>query len=244
MVKNKLNNMFEQQQNTGKSASLAEKYANAVAQLSDSNDRAARAEHDLQVGRITCQGLIDDGVARRAAAEERIRLEVETGLEERRKAMDAREQGLDSREAEVMKAADTIAQDIEARVNKSIAELRAWAANTILDVPKDSLIFRALNYLLRNYDELTHYLSIPEMPIDNTDTERLIRDMVMGKKSYLFCRDLDACRRAAMMYSLFGACKVLGKNPERWLSYVLKNIKTTPKDKLYTLLPEFWEGEG
>ena len=64
---------------------------------------------------------------------------------------------------------------------------RAWAANTILDVPKDSLIFWALNCLLRNYDELTHYLSIPEMPIDNTDTERLIRDMVMGKKSYLSC---------------------------------------------------------
>ena len=33
--------MFEQQQNTGKSASLAEKYANAVGQLSDANDRAA-----------------------------------------------------------------------------------------------------------------------------------------------------------------------------------------------------------
>ncbi|MBS6912174.1 MAG: IS66 family transposase [Prevotella sp.] len=631
-----MNDMFEQQQNTGKSASLAKKYANAVAQLSDSNGRAARVEHELQVERVTRQGLIDDEVARRAAAaeerirlevkaeleerirlevkaelEERIRLEVETGFEERRKAMDAREQGLDSREAEVVKAAETIAQDIESRVNKSIAELRAraektaltrladmfetflqacvavmdkdsskgqellaqyrqvaeetqsllkdeikekldkaetknkaktdqvaslvrmlftqkrervvfspeqrenlydramkswdlppetkaefercreycrdyrkkqetlkllkgegkkkgndeslfwkchataelvakmenakyvlhqpfnrqikkmaqdgfpmaaatmddwhqaacgmieplyelqkkrvfssmllagdgspfpiinsekhktvghyliqyrsvttgipvflvnthnkcgrgkadimdnlkdwtgnvfmcdayagydwmkkidglvlcrcvaharrmaerslrenpqlsqtallfyqdpylveeiikekgltgeekarfrqehagpiwetfraWAANTILDVPKDSLIFRALNYLLRNYDELTHYLSIPEMPIDNTDTERLIRDMVMGKKSYLFCRDLDACRRAAMMYSLFGACKVLGKNPERWLSYVLKNIKTTPKDKLYTLLPEFWEDEG
>ena len=27
-------------------------------------------------------------------------------------------------------------------------------------------------------------------------------------------------------------------------SYVLKNIKTTPNDKLYTLLPEFWEDEG
>lgn len=79
------------------------------------------------------------------------------------------------------------------------------------------------------------------MPLDNNDTERLIRDMVMGKKSYLFCRDLDACKRAAMMYSLFGACKVLGKNPERWLVYVLHHIKTTPKDKLYTLLPEFWE---
>ena len=120
---------------------------------------------------------------------------------------------------------------------------KLWAASTILDVPKDSLIFKALNYLLRNYEELTHYLDIQEMPIDNTDTERLIRDMVMGKKSYLFCRDLDACKRAAMMYSLFGACKVLNKNPERWLCHVLKHIKTTPKDKLYTLLPEFWEDE-
>ena len=120
---------------------------------------------------------------------------------------------------------------------------KLWAASAILDVPKDSLIFKALNYLIRNYDELTHYLDIPEMPIDNTDTERLIRDMVMGKKSYLFCRDLDACKRAAMMYSLFGACKVLDKNPERWLCHVLKNIKTTPNDKLYTLLPEFWEDD-
>ena len=49
------------------------------------------------------------------------------------------------------------------------------------------------------------------MPLDNNDTERLIRDMVMGKKAYLFCRDLEACKRAAMMYSLFEACKVLIK---------------------------------
>ena len=55
--------------------------------------------------------------------------------------------------------------------------------------------------------------------------------------------DLDACKRAAMMYSLFGACKVLDKNPERWLCYVLKHIDSTPEDKYYTLLPEFWEDE-
>lgn len=42
-----------------------------------------------------------------------------------------------------------------------MGNFRAWVANTILDVPKDSLIFRAQNYLLRNHDELTHYLSIP-----------------------------------------------------------------------------------
>ena len=122
-------------------------------------------------------------------------------------------------------------------------DFKLWAASAILDVPKDSNIYQALNYMLRNNTELTNYIDIPDMPLDNNDTERLIRDMVMGKKAYLFCRDLDACKRAAMMYSLFGACKVLDKNPERWLCYVLKHIDSTPEDKYYTLLPEFWEDE-
>lgn len=50
-----------------------------------------------------------------------------------------------------------------------------------------------------------------------------------------------ACERAAMMYSFFGACKVKGKNPERWLAYVLDHIGNTKDEDLYKLLPEFWE---
>ena len=50
-----------------------------------------------------------------------------------------------------------------------------------------------------------------------------------------------ACERAAMMYSFFGACKVKGKNPERWLAYVLDHIGSTKDEDLYKLLPEFWE---
>lgn len=37
--------------------------------------------------------------------------------------------------------------------------------------------------------------------------------------------------------------KVLDKNPERWLCYVLKHIDSTSEDNYYTLLPEFWEDE-
>ena len=57
--------------------------------------------------------------------------------------------------------------------------------------------------------------------------------MVMGKKAYLFCQTDEACERAAMMYSFFGACKVKGKNPERWLAYVLDHIVAS-KTKIYT----------
>ena len=88
---------------------------------------------------------------------------------------------------------------------------KLWAASAILDVPKDCNIYQALNYMLRNYTELINYIDIPDMPLDTNDAECLIRDMLMGMKAYLFCRDLDACKRAAMMFSLFGACKVLDK---------------------------------
>ena len=37
------------------------------------------------------------------------------------------------------------------------------------------------------------------------------------------------------------ACKVLGKNPEKWLTYVLKNIGKTKKEDLHKLLPQEWE---
>ena len=35
------------------------------------------------------------------------------------------------------------------------------------------------------YDKLINYIDILDMPLDNNDTERLIRDMVMGKKAYI-----------------------------------------------------------
>lgn len=35
------------------------------------------------------------------------------------------------------------------------------------------------------YDKLTNYIDILDMPLDNNDSERLIRDMVMGKKAYI-----------------------------------------------------------
>ena len=116
-----------------------------------------------------------------------------------------------------------------------------WCLNEILNHDQNSQMYKALNYVIRHYEELTAYLDIPEMPLDNNATEREIRAMVMGKKAYLFCQTDEACERAAMMYSFFGACKVMGKNPERWLTYVLDHIGTTKEEDLYKLLPEFWE---
>lgn len=81
------------------------------------------------------------------------------------------------------------------------------------------------------------YMKYPEMPFTNNDCERQIREMVMGRKNYLFCQNHPAARRAAMMYSFFGTCKFQGKNPEPWLTYVLEHIRTTPAEQIYHCYP-------
>jgi hypothetical protein len=118
--------------------------------------------------------------------------------------------------------------------------LKLWCMENIVEMPEDTLTYKAMGYLLRHYDELTAYIGIANMPVDNNDTEREIRSMVMGKQSYLFCRNDEACHRAALMYSMLGACKVLGKDAEKWLAYTLKHIGSTKPENLHRLLPEEW----
>ena len=75
--------------------------------------------------------------------------------------------------------------------------------------------------------------------IIKAEVERRIREAEDRIRKEIEAEYADV--RAAMMYSFFGACKVKGKNPERWLTYVLKHIDTTPKEDLHKLLPEEWE---
>lgn len=111
---------------------MAEKYTNAVGQLSDANDRAAHAEHDLQVERITRQDLIDEEVARRVAeAEERIRKELEAQLAD--KELEERNKALDKRESEVDKKAETIAQNISEQVRQQMSAAKTRFEKTALN---------------------------------------------------------------------------------------------------------------
>lgn len=129
-------------------------------------------------------------------------------------------------------------KDVKGATIVNIDNLNAYY--DVLEVPEDTPTYEAMTYLLRHYEELTAYLGIAGMPIDNNDTEREIRAMVMGRKAYLYCRTEESCQRAAMMYSLLGACKVLGKDPERWLAHTLKHIGSTRPEDLHRLLPEEW----
>lgn len=117
--------------------------------------------------------------------------------------------------------------------------LLAWATIHRASATVGSPLYKACGYIINHYEDLTAYIDIPEMPMHNNDTEREIRQMVMGKQNYLFCENELGCELAAIMYTFIGACKKLGKDPEKWLAYAIEHIGSCPKDKLYTLLPQY-----
>lgn len=76
----------------------------------------------------------------------------------------------------------------KAQFRKDYAE-PLWAASAILDVPKDSNIYQALNYMLRNYTELTNYIDIPDMPLDNDETDTILVATGDTNKFEVVCAD-------------------------------------------------------
>jgi len=57
---------------------------------------------------------------------------------------------------------------------------------------------------------------------------------------YLFAGSHEAAQRSAMLYSLFGTCKLHGVNPTAWMKNVLERIATTSVNQVHQLLPHYW----
>jgi len=57
----------------------------------------------------------------------------------------------------------------------------------------------------------------------------------------MFAGSHDGAKRAAMMYSFFGTCKLHNINPQEWLADVLVRITDTKLSQLHELLPQNWK---
>ena len=123
-------------------------------------------------------------------------------------------------------------------VSKPILEaLHTWLMSIKPKVPPKSSLAKAINYTLNQWQPLTRYLEDGQLFIDNNAAERQIRPFTVGRKNWLFMGSVEGAKAASVIYSLIETAKANGLNPEAYLTYVLKNMPTTPPDMHHTLLP-------
>jgi len=73
--------------------------------------------------------------------------------------------------------------------------------------------------------------------MDNNAAERSLRDVALGRRSYLFAGSDAGGERAASMYTLIGSCKLNGIDPEAYLNHVFERIADHPINRIDELLP-------
>lgn len=118
-----------------------------------------------------------------------------------------------------------------------LADLKSWMLENYRAVLPKSTIGQALHYSLERWDKLMLYATNGNLEIDNNLVENAIRPVAIGRKNYLFAGSHNGARRAAMLYSFLGTCKINDVNPFEWLRNVLAEIPTAPVNNLSTLLP-------
>lgn len=126
------------------------------------------------------------------------------------------------------------------RQEKSVAllsELKSWMLENYTGVLPKSAVGQALHYSLARFDKLMGYTSDGKLEIDNNFVENTIRPVAIGRKNYLFAGSHNGAKRAAMLYSFLGTCKINELNPFDWLRNTLEKIPTHPVNKLAELLP-------
>jgi transposase len=119
-------------------------------------------------------------------------------------------------------------------------QIGTWLDDNARSALPKSPIGQAIAYARSNWAALNRYLEAGYLAIDNNAAERAIKNIVIGRKNYLFCGSDEGGRTAATIYSITVTCKRLGLDPFRYFRDVLAAVSTHPAKDLDELLPDRW----
>ena len=101
---------------------------------------------------------------------------------------------------------------------------------------------KACCYWLNQWGALTRFLNDGSIELDNTEVERQIRALAVGRKNDLFAGSHDGARRAPVLYSPLRSCDLSRVDPAVWLEDVLVRLAGGwPQARVNELFPHRWQ---
>jgi len=88
---------------------------------------------------------------------------------------------------------------------------------------KSSLV-KAIDYFLKNYNELIYFLKYEDIPIDNNSQERLMRSPVIGRKTWYGTHSKRGAKTSSILFSLVESCKLNKINPREYFKEIVLSI--------------------
>lgn len=110
------------------------------------------------------------------------------------------------------------------KMNESFVKIKERALSEENAYPSKSLIGKGISYFLKNYDSLTLFLSNIDLPIDNNSQERLMRNPVIGRKTWYGTHSKRGATTAAVLFSLVESCKLNKVNPRKYFQSLVESL--------------------
>lgn len=105
-----------------------------------------------------------------------------------------------------------------------IAEFKIWLDKHKQTTPNESLIGKAINYTINQWEKLQVYLTDHRLEFSNNRTERGIKPFTVGRKNWLFSQSVSGIESSAILYSLLETCKAHKVEPLHYFSTVLREL--------------------
>lgn len=125
-----------------------------------------------------------------------------------------------------------------------LAVFYRWLLGQRQLVPPGSATMKAIDYSLKRWKELTHFVSDGDVPISNNWVENQIRPIAVGRSNWLFAGSLRAGKRAAAIMSLLHSARINGQDPYAYFKDVLDRLPTHPANRIEELLPHRWSARS
>ena len=104
-------------------------------------------------------------------------------------------------------------------------QLREQCLRDIDGYSSKSSMVTAVNYFLENFDGLTRFLKSSELPIDNNPQERLLRNPVIGRKTWYGTQTERGAKTSAIMFTIVESCKLNKINPREYLKNLVVSLQ-------------------
>jgi transposase len=103
-------------------------------------------------------------------------------------------------------------------------KMKAEAKQKINSYSSKSQMYKAYNYFLKNYAGLTRFLDHHFIPIDNNQSERIVRSPVIGRKTWYGNHSKKAAESSAIHFTIVESCKLVGINPREFYKDAVQRI--------------------
>jgi hypothetical protein len=96
-------------------------------------------------------------------------------------------------------------------------------------VEPNSVLGKAINYMVTHWEKLTLFLKVAGVPLDNTICERALKMAILLRKNALFYKTEAGAAVGDLLMSVIATCRANGINPFEYLVAIQENADAVAK---------------